>query len=88
MSRVFISGKKREGWGPEKERIAYHLGHDLEALRAEVERHDVGKEVRRVEDAAFEDNADDRRETGVGVITARPLRRLAVDVPDAEREHA
>ena len=74
--------------GGGEEIIPYHLGHDFEALGAEVERHHVRKEVRRVENAAFKDDADDRGEAGVGAVTARPLRRLAVNVPDAEREHA
>ena len=73
--------------GGGEEIIPYHLGHDFEALGAEVERHHVRKEVRRVENAALEDNADDWGEARVGKV-ARPLRRLAVNVPDAEREHA
>ena len=88
MNRAFTSGEKREGWGAVAEIATHHLGHDFEALGAEIERHHVREEVRRIENAAFKDDADDRGEAGVGAVTARPLRRLAVNVPDAERKHA
>ena len=86
MSTAFTEGKEARG-GRGAEIIPYHLGHDLEALGAEVERHHVREEVRRIENAAFKDDADDRGEAEVGTVTARALRRLAVNVPDAEREH-
>lgn len=61
----------------------HHLGHELEDLRAELERHDHDEEVGGVDEPALEDDAHDWGEARLVRLCVERILQPAVNRPDA-----
>lgn len=60
----------------------HHLGHELEDLGAELERHDHDKEVCGVDEPALEDDAHDWGEARLVRLRVERILQPTVDRPD------